>query len=62
MKLGPAKHKSLLSMEFSTSIKTGLLTKFPHDFRDEQTTADKQYATNGNLVGNPVFIKEDISC
>ena len=47
-------------------LKTGLPTKFSHDFQDKQTTAEyqtnKQYATNENLVGNPVFTQEEISC
>ena len=25
-------------------------------------TSNKQYATNGNFVANPVFVKEEISC
>ena len=28
--------------------------------KQELNTSNKQYATNGNLVGNPVFIKEEI--
>ena len=60
-----AKHKQIARHGISTSITTGLLTKCPRDFRDEQTiqlnTSNKQYSTNGNLVGNPVFIKEEIS-
>ena len=43
-------------------IKTGLQTKLPLDFQGKLKTAEyqynKQYATNGNLVCNPVFIKK----
>ena len=30
--------------------------------KQQLNTGIKQYATNGNLVGNPVFIKEEVSC
>ena len=54
------KQKNLFSM--FALIKTGLPSKFSRDFQDKQTTAEyqtnKQYATNENLVGNPVFTKE----
>ena len=30
--------------------------------KHQLNTSNKQYATNGNLVGKPVFIKEEISC
>ena len=30
--------------------------------KQQLNTSNKQYATNGNLVSNPVFIKEEISC
>ena len=57
-----AKHKNLLSMKFFP----WLPTKFPRDFLDlskqQLNATNKQYATNGNLVGKPVLIKEEISC
>ena len=54
----------------SSLIKTRLPSKFPRNFQDKQTTAKLNIpvtsnytnATNGNLFGNPVFIKEEISC
>ena len=30
--------------------------------KQQLNTSNKQYATNENLVGNPVFIKEETSC
>ena len=30
--------------------------------KQQLNTSNKQYATNRNLIGNPVFIKEEISC
>ena len=30
--------------------------------KQQLNTSNKQYATNGNLVGNPVLIKKEISC
>ena len=35
-----AKHKNVLRMKFFASIKTELSAKLPHDFQDEQTTAE----------------------
>ena len=61
-----AKHTNLLSVNFLPMIKTGLPTKFHVTLRiskQQLNTSNKQYATNINLVGNPVFIKEElISC
>ena len=43
-----------------------LWTELPRDFQNKQTATkipvEKKYATNGNLVGNLVFIKEEILC
>ena len=63
-----AKHKNLLSThEIFDFIKTGFPTKFPRDFsgfvsKQQLNTSNRQYASNSNFVGNPVFIKEEISC
>ena len=50
----------------SSLFKTGLLTKFPHDFQDKQTTAEYQYSSKMQQIQIwfviLFFIKEEISC
>ena len=54
-----AKHE--MFAEIKTGYQTNLHVVFP--VRKQQlSTSNKQYTTNGNLVGNPVFVKEYILC
>ena len=43
-------------MNFLPSVKTGLLTKFPRDFKDEQTTASTTVASNMQQMENWLVI------
>ena len=57
-----AKHTNLLSMKFLSWVKQDYQPNFHMISRiskQQLKTSNKQYATNGNLVGNPVFIKEE---
>ena len=50
------KHINLLSMKCFALIKTGYQPIFRIS-KQQLKTSNKQYITNGKLVGNPVFIK-----
>ena len=61
-----AKHNNLLSMTFfcldKNRITNQTSTGFSGISKQQLNTCNKQYATNEKLVGNPVFIREEISC
>ena len=61
---GAAQHKHLLSMKCLPPQKqTDYQPNFNVIFRiskQQLDTSNKQYPTNGNLAGNPVFTKEEI--
>ena len=60
-----AKHKNLLSMKFLPWSKQDYQPCFLVIFRiskQQLNTSNKQHATNWNMVCNPVFIKEELSC